>query len=79
MNLQIDSESRPEDLEIRMSESKSDSLSLRTWIILCFVALFVLLGVWSFTHQVSYAPPLTESRVAVMRKIRALQVIPFDE
>jgi hypothetical protein len=79
VNLQNDSESRSEDFEIRMCESKSGSLSLRTWTILCFVALFALLGVWSFTHQVSYAPPLTESRVAVMKKIRAFQVIPFDK
>ena len=47
--------------------------------ILFVVVLLIVLGVWSFTHQVSYAPPLAGARSAVLRKIHALQVIPLDE
>ena len=79
MNLQTDSESRSEDFETRMGEPKRASLSTRTWVVLCFVALFVVLGVWSATHQVAYAPPPVDARSAVMRKIRPLQVVPLDE
>lgn len=79
MKLQTDSESWSEDFETRMDDSKSASFSPRTWVVLCFVALLVVLGVWSATHQVAYAPPPAEARSAVMRKIRALQVIPLDE
>lgn len=79
VNLHTDSESRSADFEIRRGELKRGSLSLRTWIILCSVAFFALLGVWSFTHQVAYAPPSADARSAVMRKIHALQVIPLDE
>ena len=47
--------------------------------ILFVVVLLIVLGVWSFTHQVSYPPPLADARSAVLRKIHALQVIPLDE
>jgi len=77
--MQTDSESWSEDFETRMGERKNASFSMRTWVVLCFVALFVVLGVWSATHQVAYAPPPADARSAVMRKIRALQVIPLDE
>ena len=78
MNLQTDSESRSEDFETRMGE-KCASFSTRTCVVLCFVALFVVLGVWSATHQVAYEPPPADARSAVLRKIRTLQVIPLDE
>ena len=79
MKLQTDSESWSEDFETRMDDSKSASLSTRTWVVFFFVALFVVLGVWSATHQVAYGPPPADARSAVLRKIRALQVIQFDE
>lgn len=79
VNLQTDSESRFEDLEIPRRGRKRSSLSRRTVTILCFVVLFILLGVWSFTHQVSYGPPLADARLAVLQKIHTLQVIPLDE
>ena len=77
--MQTDSESRSENSENQMSASKIASLSPRTWFVLCLVTLFVSLGIWSFTHQVSFEPPLSDARATVMRKIRALQVIPLDE
>ena len=55
------------------------SLSRRTVMILGSVALFVSLGGWSFTHQVSHAPPDAGARAEAIRKIHALQVIPLDE
>jgi hypothetical protein len=79
VNLQSDSEFRSENSDIPMSESKGGSLTPRTWTVLYCVALFVILGAWSFTHQVSHEPPLAGARSAVIRKIHALQVIPIDE
>ena len=55
------------------------SLSRRTVMILGSVALFVSLGGWSFTHQVSHAPPDADERAEAIRNIHALQVIPLDE
>ena len=76
---QTDLESQFGDPEIRKSESIGWVGSWRTWKILCPVILFFLLGVWSFTHQVSFEPPPAEGRSAVLRRIRALQVVPLDE
>ena len=65
--------------EYRGTGSDGEPFPQLILLALCCVALFVLLGLWTFTHQVSYPPPLADARSAVLRKIHALQVIPLDE
>lgn len=79
VNLLTNSESRSEDFEIQKSKSMGCCMLQRIQTIVWLVALFILLGVWSLLHQVSYAPPLAGARPAVIRKIHALQIISLDE
>lgn len=72
-------EFEPESKEYRVMEFNDHHSPRPILVVLCCAALFILLGLWSFTHQVSFAPPLANARLEVIRKIQHLQIVPLDE
>ncbi len=78
MQLKPISESQSMGFKVEVNSQTGVFAPKRIWLIVVSAVLFVSLGAWSFTHQVSYSPPLASERIVAIRKISRLQVLPLD-